>query len=294
MYASIAAQRNAAPVYWYEPPGYPTGLWVLSKWEHQRYVGSHPELFSSRYGFAIGDASDPSTVVHHAAGMGARTRSATGTRARPRRGGSIARGKLSMGDPNFESLILVGPSPPRADPQHPDEGVAAEPGAEPQVAHRRDHRRVPRRDRARRRDRFRHDRRAHPGRVDDRADRRAARHARPLHRDGVGADGRDHHRSRTGIPPRSSGSSGSSRSSTPTATRCWPSGARAVATETTSSASSPGRSTTADRCPHGMAISFIHTFVNAGETTPGAPLVRGPGARRASRPAAPASSSSRS
>ena len=64
MYASIAAQRHAAPVYWYEPPGYPTGLWVLSKWEHQRYVGSHPELFSSQYGFAIGDASDPSTVMH--------------------------------------------------------------------------------------------------------------------------------------------------------------------------------------------------------------------------------------
>ena len=64
MYASIAAQRNSAPVYWYEPPGYPTGVWVLSKWEHQRFVGSHPELFCSRYGFAIGDASDPSTVVH--------------------------------------------------------------------------------------------------------------------------------------------------------------------------------------------------------------------------------------
>ena len=52
------------PVYWYEPPGYPTGLWVLSKWEHQRHVGANPELFSSRYGFAIGDASDPATVMH--------------------------------------------------------------------------------------------------------------------------------------------------------------------------------------------------------------------------------------
>jgi hypothetical protein len=31
MYAAIAAQRHAAPVHWYEPPGYPTGLWVLSK-----------------------------------------------------------------------------------------------------------------------------------------------------------------------------------------------------------------------------------------------------------------------
>ena len=28
MYASIAAQRHAAPVYWYEPRGYPTGFAV--------------------------------------------------------------------------------------------------------------------------------------------------------------------------------------------------------------------------------------------------------------------------
>ena len=64
MSASIAAQRRAAPVYWYEPPGYRSGFWVLTKWEHQRFVGSHPELFSSEYGYAIGDASNPSTVIH--------------------------------------------------------------------------------------------------------------------------------------------------------------------------------------------------------------------------------------
>ena len=29
MYASMAAQRQAAPVHWYEPPGFATGLWVL-------------------------------------------------------------------------------------------------------------------------------------------------------------------------------------------------------------------------------------------------------------------------
>src|SRR5262249_51647173 len=38
MYASIAAERHGAPVHWYEPPGFPTGLWVLSKWEDQRLV----------------------------------------------------------------------------------------------------------------------------------------------------------------------------------------------------------------------------------------------------------------
>jgi hypothetical protein len=63
-YASMAAQRRAAPVYWYEPKKFVTGLWVLSKWEHQRFVGSHPELFSNKYGAAIGDASEPATVMH--------------------------------------------------------------------------------------------------------------------------------------------------------------------------------------------------------------------------------------
>ena len=108
MYASIAAQRNSAPVYWYEPPGYPTGLWVLSKWEHQRYVGSHPDLFCSGYGFAIGDASDPSTVVHTLPDWAQHAlRDGNPSPAETRR--IISRGKLSMGDPDFESLILADP-----------------------------------------------------------------------------------------------------------------------------------------------------------------------------------------
>jgi cytochrome P450 len=108
MYASIAAQRREAPVHWYEPPGYPTGLWVLSKWEHQRFVGSHPELFCSRNGFAIGDASDPSTVVHTLPAWAQEALAGPGVTAAETRH-LIARGKLSMGDPNFESLILSDP-----------------------------------------------------------------------------------------------------------------------------------------------------------------------------------------
>ncbi len=108
MYASIAAQRHAAPVYWYEPPGYPTGLWVLSKWEHQRYVGNSPELFSSQYGFAIGDASDPATVMHQLPEWAQqRIREGNLSPAETRR--TIAHGKLSMGDPNFESLMISDP-----------------------------------------------------------------------------------------------------------------------------------------------------------------------------------------
>lgn len=108
LYASIAAQRRAAPVHWYEPPGYPTGFWVLSKWEHQRFVGSHPELFSSRFGFAVGDASDPATVVHQLPEWAQQALAGGGlSPAETRR--TIAMGKLSMGDPDFEGLILSDP-----------------------------------------------------------------------------------------------------------------------------------------------------------------------------------------
>jgi cytochrome P450 len=108
VYASIAAQRRAAPVHWYEPPGYPTGFWVLSTWEDQRFVGSHPDLFCSRNGFAIGDASDPATVRHQLpewAKEALDRPDVTPAEARH----LIALGKLSMGDPEFESLILSDP-----------------------------------------------------------------------------------------------------------------------------------------------------------------------------------------
>ena len=108
LYGSIAAQRHEAPVFWYEPPGYPTGFWVLSKWEDQRFVGSHPELFSSRYGFAVGDASDPSTVLHQLPDW-ARQKLAAGGLSHAENRRVIAMGKLSMGDPDFEGLILSDP-----------------------------------------------------------------------------------------------------------------------------------------------------------------------------------------
>lgn len=108
IYASMAAQRRAAPVHWYEPPGYPTGFWVLSKYEDQRFVGSHPELFSSQYGFAIGDASDPATVMHQLPEW-ARERIASGELGPAEIRRTIAHGKLSMGDPQFESLMISDP-----------------------------------------------------------------------------------------------------------------------------------------------------------------------------------------
>jgi cytochrome P450 len=109
IFAAIEAQRQAAPVFYYEPPsGFATGFWILSKWEHQRFVGSHPELFSSQYGFALGDASEPSTVLHNLPTW-AQDRINSGTLSPAEIRATISGGKLSMGDPNFVSLILSDP-----------------------------------------------------------------------------------------------------------------------------------------------------------------------------------------
>lgn len=108
VYAAMAAQRREAPVHWYEPPGYATGFWVLSNWADQRVVGSHPERFSSQYGFAIGDACDPATVLHQLPEW-ARQRIESGTLSAAEVRRTIAHGKLSMGDPAFESLMISDP-----------------------------------------------------------------------------------------------------------------------------------------------------------------------------------------
>jgi cytochrome P450 len=108
MSVSIAAQRRAAPVYWYHPSGYRSGFWVLSKWEHQRFVGSHPELFSSQYGYAIGDASDPSTVMHTLPEWARQALSRPEMSPAQTRG-VIAKAKASMGDPDLENTMQTDP-----------------------------------------------------------------------------------------------------------------------------------------------------------------------------------------
>jgi cytochrome P450 len=108
IHASIGAQRRAAPVYWYESPALTTGIWVLTKWEHARYVETHPELFCNRYGFLIGDASDPAAVIGQLPAWAQEELRAPGlTPAQVR--GLIARGKLSFGDPELENMIFLDP-----------------------------------------------------------------------------------------------------------------------------------------------------------------------------------------
>jgi cytochrome P450 len=108
IHASMAAQRRAAPVYWYEPPGFPTGFWVLSTWEHVRFAAAHPELFSNRNGFAIGDARDPAVVLDQLPMWAQEELGNPGLTAAQRRG-LIARAKLSLGDPDLENLLVLDP-----------------------------------------------------------------------------------------------------------------------------------------------------------------------------------------
>jgi cytochrome P450 len=104
IHASMAAQRRGAPIHWYEPGQF----WVLSKREHQRFVSSHPELFSSRHGFLIGDAGDPEAVMSQMPPWAREQLAQPGLSAAEKRG-LVARAKLSMGDPAVENLIYLDP-----------------------------------------------------------------------------------------------------------------------------------------------------------------------------------------
>jgi cytochrome P450 len=106
--AQMAAQRRAAPVHWYESPQLTTGVWVLTKWHHSRFVEGRPDLFSIELGFQIGDATQPEVVMPHLPEWTRDELSKPGlSHAQVR--GLIARGKLSLGDPNFVNMVLLDP-----------------------------------------------------------------------------------------------------------------------------------------------------------------------------------------
>jgi cytochrome P450 len=104
IYDVFAQMRREEPVFWYEPARF----WVLSKYEDQRYVGSHPELFSSRYGFLIGDNFNPSRVATQLPDWAREKLRADGmTRAETR--GLISRATLCLGDPELLNLGCLDP-----------------------------------------------------------------------------------------------------------------------------------------------------------------------------------------
>jgi cytochrome P450 len=109
MHAQMAAQREAAPVHWYEAPGLASGFWVLSKWQDCRFVGGNPALFCSRYGFAVADASEPSGALLHQLPGWAREELAKPGLTPAQKRALVTRGKLSLGDPELENMIFLDP-----------------------------------------------------------------------------------------------------------------------------------------------------------------------------------------
>jgi linalool 8-monooxygenase len=104
----MAVARRAAPIYWYESPSLATGIWVLSKWEHCRYVANNPELFCNGKGFLIGDASDPATVIGQLPEWAREQLETPGLTPAEKRG-IIVRAKLSLGDPELENMAYLDP-----------------------------------------------------------------------------------------------------------------------------------------------------------------------------------------
>src|SRR5262245_48649042 len=99
MYDVFAQMRREEPVFWYARAQF----WVLSKYEDQRYVGSHPELFSNRYGFLIGDNFNPSRVATQLPDW-AQNKLEAGGMTRPETRGLISRATLCLGDPELLNL----------------------------------------------------------------------------------------------------------------------------------------------------------------------------------------------
>jgi cytochrome P450 len=109
MQAQMAAQREAAPVYWYEAPALSTGMWVVSRWRDCRFIGSNPALFCNKYGFAVGDANEPTETVLAQLPEWAREEIAKPGVTLAQRRGLVSRGKLSLGDPKIENMIFLDP-----------------------------------------------------------------------------------------------------------------------------------------------------------------------------------------
>jgi cytochrome P450 len=106
--ASMAAVRRESPIYRYEAPSLATDVWVLSKWQHCRDIANNPRVFCNRYGFLIGDASDPATVMPQLPEWAREELSKPGLSAAEKRG-IIVRGKLSFGEPKLENMAFLDP-----------------------------------------------------------------------------------------------------------------------------------------------------------------------------------------
>jgi cytochrome P450 len=106
--ASMGAARRAARIYRYESPKLNTGVWVVSRLQDIRAIGSNPEVFGNRYGFLIGDAMKPELVMDQLPPWAQEQLREPGlSPAQIRR--VIVRAKLSLGDPELENVAYVDP-----------------------------------------------------------------------------------------------------------------------------------------------------------------------------------------
>jgi cytochrome P450 len=100
----FAQMRREDPVFWCEPGRF----WVISKWHDQRFVGSNPQLFTSTQGFLLQDNFDSVAVAPQMPAW-AQEHLLSGQLTPAEARYWIAKGKMSMGDPTLEHVIILDP-----------------------------------------------------------------------------------------------------------------------------------------------------------------------------------------
>jgi len=100
----ITELHRTAPVFWCEPGRF----WVISKHADQRYIGSHPEIFSNQFGFSLGNNADPGALVPRLP-QWAQDTYARGGLSRAQTRGLIARASTSLGEPDLINIIASDP-----------------------------------------------------------------------------------------------------------------------------------------------------------------------------------------
>jgi cytochrome P450 len=96
--------RRDEPVFWCEAGQF----WVISKYEDQRFIGSNPALFTSTQGFLLQDAFDPVAVAPQLPEW-AQKPLLSGRLSPAEARYWVAKGKMSMGDPELEHVIILDP-----------------------------------------------------------------------------------------------------------------------------------------------------------------------------------------
>ena len=101
---ALGEVRRVQPVLWHGSGGF----WVVLRHGDQRFVGTNPQIFSSRFGFQIADTYPPERVMSALAPWAQEQLRSQDLTPQERRG-LIARAKVSMGDPDIISMVVTDP-----------------------------------------------------------------------------------------------------------------------------------------------------------------------------------------